>query len=188
MSTLTSTLSIKNNELWYNNIMTDLQQPDNLSENGKQAHEEHAYYSEKALNDAFLAGQLLAKADNAKMRAAIISELRAELHAAVDNMELWYNIIMTDLQEKLDAAKAARDAARDAWAARDAAYDAAYDAARVVAAHVAYDAADAADDAADDTWAVALAASAAAYDAYDAAVAAYAEAVKTYLKWTLIQS
>jgi len=46
------------------------------------------YYSEKALHAAFLAGQLLAKADNAKMRAAIISELRAELHAAVDNMEL----------------------------------------------------------------------------------------------------
>jgi len=52
---------------------------------------EHAggvYYSEKALHDAFLAGQLLAKADNDKMRAAIISEIREELHAAVDNMEL----------------------------------------------------------------------------------------------------
>jgi len=54
----------------------------------KGEHEDHAYYSEKALNDAFLAGQLLAKADNAKMRRSIISELRAELHAVVDNMEL----------------------------------------------------------------------------------------------------
>jgi hypothetical protein len=51
-------------------------------------YEDRAYFSEKALNDAFLAGQLLAKADNAEMRAAIISELRAELHAVVDNMEL----------------------------------------------------------------------------------------------------
>ena len=54
----------------------------------KGEHEDRAYYSEKALNDAFLAGQLLAKADNAELRSAIISELRAELHAAVDNMEL----------------------------------------------------------------------------------------------------
>ncbi len=51
-------------------------------------HEDRAYFSEAALHDAFLAGQLLAKADNAKMRAAIISELRAELHAAVDNIEI----------------------------------------------------------------------------------------------------
>lgn len=50
-------------------------------------HEDRAYYSEAALHDAFLAGQLLAKADNAKTRAAIISELRAELHDAVDNIE-----------------------------------------------------------------------------------------------------
>jgi hypothetical protein len=54
----------------------------------KGEHEDCVYYSEKALHDAFLAGQLLAKADNAKMRAAIISEMKAELHNAVDNMEL----------------------------------------------------------------------------------------------------
>lgn len=54
-----------------------------------------AYYSEKALHDAFLAGQLLARADNKKLRASIISELRTELHDAIDNMELWYNYIMT---------------------------------------------------------------------------------------------
>jgi hypothetical protein len=54
----------------------------------RSEHEDRAYYSEAALHDAFLAGQLLAKADNAKMRAAIISELRAELHAAVDNIEI----------------------------------------------------------------------------------------------------
>ena len=54
----------------------------------KGEHEDCVYYSEKALHAAFLAGQLLAKADNAKMRAAIIREMRDELHAAVDNMEL----------------------------------------------------------------------------------------------------
>jgi len=54
----------------------------------KGEHEDCVYYSEKALHAAFLAGQLLDKADNAKMRAAIISEMREELHAAVDNMEL----------------------------------------------------------------------------------------------------
>lgn len=50
--------------------------------------EDCAYYSEKALQDAFLAGQLLARADNKKLRASIISELRNELHDAIDNMEL----------------------------------------------------------------------------------------------------
>jgi len=44
-----------------------------------------AYDDAWAAYDAVVA---YAKADNAKMRAAIISELRAELHAAVDNMEL----------------------------------------------------------------------------------------------------
>lgn len=125
-------------------------------------HEDRAYFSEKALHDAFLAGQLLAKADNAEMRRSIISELRAELHAAVDNMELWYNIIMTDLQEKLDVVKAAREAARDAAYAADA-FD-------------------------DDAWAAAWAAYDDADAAYVHARAAYAEAIKTYLKWTLIQS
>lgn len=51
-------------------------------------HEDCAYYSERALHDAFLAGRLLAKADNAKMRAALISELRAELMHVVENLEL----------------------------------------------------------------------------------------------------
>lgn len=50
--------------------------------------EDRAYYSEKALHDAFLAGQLLARADNKELRASIISELRTELHDAIDNMEL----------------------------------------------------------------------------------------------------
>lgn len=54
----------------------------------KGEHEDRVYYSEKALHDAFLAGQLLAKADNKKLRASIISELRAELHDAVDNLDL----------------------------------------------------------------------------------------------------
>lgn len=54
----------------------------------KGEHEDRAYYSEKALHDAFLAGRLLSRADNKKMRAALISEMRAELHDAIDNMEL----------------------------------------------------------------------------------------------------
>ena len=54
----------------------------------KGEHEDCAYYSEKALHDAFLAGQLLTKADNSEMRKAIISEMRAELRDAIDNMEL----------------------------------------------------------------------------------------------------
>lgn len=51
-------------------------------------HEDCAYYSEKALHDAFLAGQLLTKADNNKMRKSIIAELKSDLHTAIDNMEL----------------------------------------------------------------------------------------------------
>ena len=50
--------------------------------------EDRAYFSEKALHDAFLAGQLLVRADNKELRASIISELRNELHHAIDNMEL----------------------------------------------------------------------------------------------------
>ena len=50
--------------------------------------EYRAYYSELALHDAFLAGQLLAKADNKEMRQAIISELRAEMHNAIDEMSI----------------------------------------------------------------------------------------------------
>lgn len=50
--------------------------------------EDRAYYSEKALHDAFLAGQLLARADNKELRASVISELRNELNDALDNMEL----------------------------------------------------------------------------------------------------
>ena len=47
-----------------------------------------AYYSEKALHDAFLAGQLLTKADNLEMRQSLLSALRAELREALDKMEL----------------------------------------------------------------------------------------------------
>ena len=54
----------------------------------KGEHEDRAYYSELALHDAFLAGQLLAKADNKEMRKAIIAELRAEMHYAIDNMSI----------------------------------------------------------------------------------------------------
>lgn len=54
----------------------------------KGEHEDRVYYSELALHDAFLAGQLLSKADNKEMRKAIIAELRIELHDAIDNMSI----------------------------------------------------------------------------------------------------
>jgi hypothetical protein len=54
----------------------------------KGEHEDRAYYSESALHDAFLAGQLLAKGDRDKMRAELIRELRAEVMYAVENLDL----------------------------------------------------------------------------------------------------
>ena len=54
----------------------------------KGDHEDRAYYSEKALHDAFLAGQLIARKNNLDMRKSIIAELRAELHDAIDNIEI----------------------------------------------------------------------------------------------------
>ena len=51
-------------------------------------HEDRAYYSEKALQDAFLAGRLMSEASNKEMRNQIISELRGELHHAIDEMIL----------------------------------------------------------------------------------------------------
>lgn len=50
--------------------------------------EDRVYYSERALQDAFLAGQLLARADNKKIRANLISEMREQLHHAIENIEL----------------------------------------------------------------------------------------------------
>ena len=44
------------------------------------------YYSEKALHDAFLAGQLLAKQDVRELRKKIVAELKAELHEAIDDL------------------------------------------------------------------------------------------------------
>lgn len=48
--------------------------------------EDRAYYSESAIHDAFLAGQLLSKADHKKIRTQILNELRSELHEAIDNI------------------------------------------------------------------------------------------------------
>ena len=45
-----------------------------------------AYYSETALQDAFLAGQLLAKKDTRELRKIIVEELEAELHEAIDDL------------------------------------------------------------------------------------------------------
>jgi hypothetical protein len=47
-----------------------------------------AYYSEKAMHDAFLAGRLISKADKKEMRAEIIAELKAEMHDAIDNINI----------------------------------------------------------------------------------------------------
>lgn len=55
----------------------------------KGDHVDRAYFSELALHDAFLAGQLLAKGDRAKMRSEIIREMRSELMYAVENLELY---------------------------------------------------------------------------------------------------
>lgn len=45
----------------------------------KGEREDVAYFSERALHDAFLAGQLIARAENKEMRDAILSELKAEI-------------------------------------------------------------------------------------------------------------
>ena len=45
----------------------------------KGDHEDRVYYSEVALHDAFLAGQLLAKADNLKMRREILADVKQHM-------------------------------------------------------------------------------------------------------------
>lgn len=50
--------------------------------------ENRAYFSERAVHDAFLAGQLLTKTNNKNMRAGVIAELKSELHDAIDNMKI----------------------------------------------------------------------------------------------------
>lgn len=57
----------------------------------EQGHEhitpfDRVYYSEKALHDAFLAGQLLAKQDTRELRKKIVAEIKAELHEAIDDL------------------------------------------------------------------------------------------------------
>lgn len=54
----------------------------------KCEHEDCVYYSERALHDAFLAGQLLARADRKMLKAELILELKAQLRDAVDDIEL----------------------------------------------------------------------------------------------------
>lgn len=49
-------------------------------------HEERAYYSEKALQEAFEAGMLLAKSDAAKIREQIRREVKEELMEQLQNM------------------------------------------------------------------------------------------------------
>lgn len=48
--------------------------------------ETRAHYSEGALHDAFLAGQLLAKQDARELRKRIIAEIKAELNDAIDDL------------------------------------------------------------------------------------------------------
>lgn len=45
----------------------------------KGDHEDRAYYSERALHDAFLAGQLLAKGDHAAMRKSILESVKEDM-------------------------------------------------------------------------------------------------------------
>jgi hypothetical protein len=49
-------------------------------------HEEIAYYSEKALQEAFEAGMLIAKGDAAKIREQIRREVKEELMEQLQNM------------------------------------------------------------------------------------------------------
>ena len=42
-------------------------------------HEDRCYYSERALHDAFLAGQLLAKCDHAAMRKSILESVKEDM-------------------------------------------------------------------------------------------------------------
>ena len=48
--------------------------------------ESRAHYSENALHDAFLAGQLLARQDTRELRKQIVADLKAELHEAINNL------------------------------------------------------------------------------------------------------
>ena len=54
----------------------------------KGEHEDRVYYSERALHDAFLAGQLLARADRKTLKAELILDLKHQLRHAVDDIEL----------------------------------------------------------------------------------------------------
>jgi len=49
-------------------------------------HEDRAYYSEKALQEAFEAGMLIARGDAAKMREQIRLELKQDLMSALEEM------------------------------------------------------------------------------------------------------
>jgi hypothetical protein len=48
------------------------------------AKEDSAYYSEKALQEAFEAGRMIAKAENLEMRKALKAEIKAELMNALE--------------------------------------------------------------------------------------------------------
>lgn len=48
-------------------------------------HEDRAYYSERALHDAFLAGQLLSKADHVAMRKSILESVKSDMAYWIEN-------------------------------------------------------------------------------------------------------
>lgn len=77
-----------NNTYYVGKLMSELGHKWVAPDQIKGEHEDCAYYSEKALHDAFLAGQLLTKADNLEMRQSLLSALRVELRDALDKMEL----------------------------------------------------------------------------------------------------
>lgn len=53
----------------------------------KGDHEDRAYYSERALHDAFLAGQLLAKAESKAMRKNILESVKSDMAYWIETYE-----------------------------------------------------------------------------------------------------
>jgi len=60
-------------------LMDELGHKDISPKDIRGEHEDRCYYSERALHDAFLAGQLLAKADNAAVRKSILDSVKEDM-------------------------------------------------------------------------------------------------------------
>jgi hypothetical protein len=66
-------------------LMDELGHKDISPKDIRGEHEDRCYYSERALHDAFLAGQLLAKADNKVMRESVLDELKAVMIHSIES-------------------------------------------------------------------------------------------------------